>query len=83
MYDVFCFLFYFLALLIYLRARCGTGSWASGGPRVFGVFGLFHQFEGDGCNLAGDRILSMSCCFIRRISEACAPSSVGVSTKAE
>ncbi len=55
MYDVFCFLFFFVALLIYLRARlAGPVPGHLGNARISRLPGVRSQFEGNGSDVAGD-----------------------------
>ena len=57
MYDAFCFLFYFLALLIYLRARLqGPDAERLGNRWVSRLLHLFAQLEGNGRDAAGDAV---------------------------
>ena len=56
MYDVFCFLFFFLALLIYLRARLqGRFPGCLGNARVSRLLRVCSQLQGNGGGAAGDR----------------------------
>ena len=57
MYDVFCFLFFFLALLIYLKsAGAGPVAGCLGNAGLSRMLRMFSQFEGDGGDVAGDRV---------------------------